>query len=263
MKTQLFQVDSFTKEPFKGNPAGVCILEKPAAEKWMQDLAMEMNLAETAFIYPEDDGYHLRWFTPITEVELCGHATLATAHILFETGILHEDQTAKFQTVSGQLTVTKQNNILEMNFPATPALPCPVSNALRKALGGCKILWSGKNNFDYLLEVESEAIITEMRPDFGLLKKVDKRGVIVTAKSENPKFDFISRFFAPAVGIDEDPVTGSAHCTLGPYWLAKLNKTNFTAYQASRRGGIVQVKLIGDRVLLRGKAVTVFQINLV
>jgi len=263
LKAQLFQVDSFTEKPFKGNPAGVCILEKPASEKWMQDLAMEMNLAETAFIYPKDGGYHLRWFTPIAEVELCGHATLATAHILFETGILNRDQTAIFQTISGQLTVIKQNDLLEMNFPATPAQSCPVPDNLQKALGSCKIRWSGKNDFDFLLELESEAIVTKMQPDFGLLKKVDKRGVIITAKSDNPEYDFISRFFAPAVGIDEDPVTGSAHCTLGPYWSAKLNKPNFTAYQASRRGGIVQVELIGDRVLLRGKAVTVFQINLV
>ena len=263
MKAQLFQVDSFTNEPFKGNPAGVCILEKPAAEKWMQDLAMEMNLAETAFIYPKDDGYHLRWFTPVTEVELCGHATLATAHILFETGILNGNQTAKFQTISGQLTVTKQNDFLEMNFPATPAMPCAVPDSLQHAFGNCQIRWAGKNNFDYLLEVESEAIVTEMRPDFGLLKNTTQRGVIITAKSDNSDFDFISRFFAPAVGIDEDPVTGSAHCTLGPYWSTKLKKTNFTAYQASRRGGTVQVELNGDRVLLRGKAVTVFQIKLV
>ena len=262
MKTELYQVDSFTTEPFKGNPAGVCLLEQPAPESWMQNLTMEMNLAETAFIYPESDGFRLRWFTPITEVELCGHATLATAHILFETGKLKPNETARFYTKSGILTVKKNDDFLEMNFPATPASQCPEPENLIRALGDVNFLFCGKNKFDYLIELDSADIIESLKPDFVLLKQVTARGVIVTSRSRNPQFDFVSRFFAPYLGIDEDPVTGSAHCTLGPYWAKKLTKSKFTAYQASRRGGIVRIELKRDRVLLRGQAVTIFSANL-
>jgi PhzF family phenazine biosynthesis protein len=262
MKAELYQVDSFTAEPFKGNPAGVCLLDQPAPQSWMQSLAMEMNLAETAFIYPESDGFRLRWFTPVTEVELCGHATLATAHILFENGKLKPNDTARFLTKSGILTVRKINKLLEMNFPATPASQCPEPENLSRALGNVNFLFSGKNDFDYLIELDSEDVIRSLKPDFDLLKKVTARGIIVTSRSRNSQFDFVSRFFAPTLGIDEDPVTGSAHCTLGPYWAKKLGKSKFTAYQASRRGGIVQVELKGDRVLLRGQAVTIFSASL-
>jgi PhzF family phenazine biosynthesis protein len=262
MKAELYQVDSFTAEPFKGNPAGVCLLEKPAPESWMQNLAMEMNLAETAFVYPESNGFHLRWFTPATEVELCGHGTLATAHILFEAGKLMPNDIARFYTKSGILTVIKNNNFLEMNFPATPASQCPAPKNLSRALGNVNLLFNGKNDFDYLIELDSEEIIKSMSPDFDLLKQITARGIIVTSRSRNPEFDFVSRFFAPGIGIDEDPVTGSAHCTLGPHWAKKLGKSNFTAYQASRRGGIVKVELTGDRVLLRGQAVTIFSARL-
>jgi len=262
MRAELYQVDSFTAEPFKGNPAGVCILYQPASESWMQNLAMEMNLAETAFIYPESDGFRLRWFTPVTEVKLCGHATLATAHVLFETGKLKPNDTARFFTKSGILTVKKNNDFLEMNFPATPASQCPEPENLDRALGNVNLLFSGKNDFDYLVELDSESVIKSLKPDFDLLKKVTARGIIVTSRSQNAEFDFVSRFFAPCLGINEDPVTGSAHCTLGPYWAKKLSKSKFTAYQASRRGGIVQVELKGDRVLLRGHAVTIFSASL-
>ena len=262
MKTELYQVDSFTTEPFKGNPAGVCLLEQPASESWMQNLAMEMNLAETAFIYPESDGFRLRWFTPITEVELCGHATLATAHILFETGKLKPNETARFYTKSGILTVKKNDDFLEMIFPATPASQCPEPENLSRALGNVNFLYCGKNDFDYLVELDSEDVIKSLKPDFELLKQITTRGIIVTSRSRSLEFDFVSRFFAPSLGIDEDPVTGSAHCTLGPYWVKKLSKSKFVAYQASSRGGIVQVELKGDRVLLRGRAVTIFSASL-
>jgi len=262
MKAELYQVDSFTAEPFKGNPAGVCLLEQPVPESWMQNLAMEMCLAETAFIYPESDGFRLRWFTPVTEVELCGHATLATAHILFETGRLKPADSARFFTKSGLLTVTKNNNFLEMNFPATPARQCPEPENLSRALGNINFLYCGKNDYDYLVELDSAAVIKFLKPDFKLLMKVTARGIIVTSRSQSPEFDFVSRFFAPSLGIDEDPVTGSAHCTLGPYWAKKLSKSKFAAYQASRRGGTLEVELIGNRVLLRGQAVTIFSASL-
>lgn len=262
MQAQLYQVDSFSDKPFRGNPAGVCLLEKPAPEKWMQQLAMEMNLSETAFCFPQNDGFRLRWFTPIAEVELCGHATLATAHVLFETGAVKPDQTARFQTMSGILTVTLNKGRLQMDFPATPAAPCNLPPELQKALGLGQIVWCGKNAVDYIIEMESEKEIVELRPDFRRLAAATQRGVIVTALSDNPDYDFVSRFFAPAIGIDEDPVTGSAHCTLGPYWQNKLKTSVFTAYQASRRGGIVQVGVKGERILLGGTAVTIFAAQL-
>jgi len=223
---------------------------------------MEMNLSETAFLWPAERGYRLRWFTPTTEVELCGHATLAAAHILFTTGKLMPHQVAEFYTLSGLLTVTQKDGLLEMNFPATPAAPCREPDNLRKALGNITPLSILKNQLDLLVEVESAAIVKSLRPDFNLLKRVDARGIIVTSRSSDPQYDFVSRFFAPAVGINEDPVTGSAHCTLGPYWEGKLNKSQLTARQVSRRGGTVQIEVKGERILLRGYAVTVFSINI-
>jgi len=256
-------VDSFTRESFKGNPAGVCILDKAAPENWMQNIAMEMNLSETAFVYPEDNGFQLRWFTPTTEVELCGHATLATAHILFETGILKSHETARFFTRSGLLTVIFKGKFLEMNFPATPAFPCDVPELLGDVLENIPVIAIAKNDFDLLVEVDSDKKIKTLQPDFTLMKNIDARGIIVTSRAANSNFDFVSRFFAPRVGINEDPVTGSAHCTLGPYWGKKLKRSKMTAYQASSRGGVIQVELAGDRVLLSGEAVTVLQLNLV
>ena len=257
----IYQVDAFTKEPFKGNPAGVCLLEKPADEKWMQNIALEMNLSETAFLYPHNDGFNLRWFTPAVEVDLCGHATLASSHILLETGVLDKNQQARFYTKSGLLTASYKDDLIEMDFPATPGKAIDEIPNLAKALGA-KIKYVCKNAYDLLVLVDSEQTVKEMNPNFGLLKKITERGVIVTAQSDSTEFDFVSRFFAPAAGIDEDPVTGSAHCTLGPFWAEELGKNSFTALQASKRSGIVQVTVKEDRVILGGYAVTVFKAEL-
>lgn len=253
---KIYQVDAFTERPFKGNPAAVCILEEYPIEKWMQDVAGEMNLAETAFLVPANDGFGLRWFTPNSEVDLCGHATLASAHILWEKGYLKQNQEAKFFTKSGLLTAKLEEGWIQLNFPATPEEKIKAPSELIEALDITPI-YIGKNIFDYLIEVESEEIIKNITPDFTKLMKVPMRGVIVTAKST--EYDFISRFFAPEVGIFEDPVTGSAHCCLGPYWKKKLGKDRFDAYQASERGGELKVQVAGDRVLISGKAVTVME----
>ena len=257
MAQNIFQVDAFTSRLFSGNPAGVCVLPGPADERWMQSIAAEMNLSETAFLHAVEDGYNLRWFTPATEVDLCGHATLASAHILWEQGFLEPDQLARFYTRSGLLTAGRKSAWIEMDFPSELAEAIKAQPVLNQALG-IEPLYTGQNRFDYLVEVASEALVRDMAPDFQKLSNLPARGVIVTAPSANPEFDFVSRFFAPAVGIDEDPVTGSAHCCLGPYWSDKLGKTELVAYQASRRGGTVRMQVAGARVLLGGQAVTVF-----
>jgi len=254
----IYKVDSFTEKPFAGNPAGVCILPGPRDETWMQNVAREMNLSETAFLYRGKDGYELRWFTPAAEVELCGHATLASAHILWETGDLAPKAEARFQTKSGLLTAARRGGQIELDFPAKPEETAEAPDGLIEALG-VEPLHIGRNAFDYLVEVESQEIVRDAAPDFARLKKIRARGVMITAVASSAGFDFVSRFFAPAVGIDEDPVTGSAHCCLGPYWGAKLGKTEMKAYQASARGGIVRVRLAGDRVLLGGHAVTILR----
>lgn len=256
---KIYQVDAFTDKPFKGNPAAVCILEKGPTEKWMQFVASEMNLAETAFLVKMNDGYNLRWFTPKSEVDLCGHATLASAHILWEKGYLKKEQEAKFYTKSGLLTARKDESWLQLNFPATPEEKINTPVELIEALN-IKPIYIGKNVFDYLIEVESEEIIYNMEPDFNRLMNVTMRGVIVTAKST--KYDFVSRFFAPGIGIYEDPVTGSAHCCLGPFWKKRLGKNKFYAYQASERGGVLQIQVVEERVLISGKAITVMEGNL-
>lgn len=253
---KIYQVDAFTEKPFKGNPACVCILEEGKTDEWMQNVAKEMNLAETAFLYPTDQGYNLRWFTPITEVDLCGHATLASAHILFEKGCIEKDREAKFYTKSGLLTAKLDEGWIQLNFPATPEEKADAPDGLKEALG-IDPVYIGKNIFDYLVEVDSEETVRNMRPDFTKLLNVHVRGVIVTAKSA--EYDFVSRFFAPAVGVPEDPVTGSAHCCLGPYWMRKLGNDTFIAYQASERGGVLKVHVAGERVLIMGKAVTVLE----
>lgn len=255
---KIYQVDAFTDKPFSGNPAGVCILFKPQSESWMQAVAAEMNLSETAFLYKQGDIFNLRWFTPTVEVELCGHATLASAHILWESGFLSPQQIAKFQTRSGLLTAERKGQYIELNFPAMPAEPSDIPPGLSLALGVAPD-YSGKNKFDYLLELQSEDIVRSMQPDFAKLEKLPVRGIIVTAQATSPEYDFVSRFFAPGAGINEDPVTGSAHCCLGPYWSKKLSKNEFTAYQASKRGGVIRVRVQGKRVYLSGKAVTVFK----
>ena len=258
MPIRVVQVDAFTKTPFAGNPAAVCILPAAAPEQWMRDVAREMNLSETAFLAPQDDGFSLRWFTPAVEVDLCGHATVAGAHVLWEDGHLPPGKQARFHTRSGLLLANQRGDWIELDFPATTAEPAEPPPHLLEAIG-VEAKFVGRNRFDYLVEVDSEKTLRALAPDFTALQKVKVRGVIVTARSERPEFDFVSRFFAPGSGIDEDPVTGSAHCTLGPYWSKRLGKNEFTAYQASARGGVVRVRLNGDRAILAGQAVTVLR----
>jgi PhzF family phenazine biosynthesis protein len=262
MAVKIFQVDAFTDKPFSGNPAAVCILPEPRDEIWMQNLAREMNLSETAFLHEQEDGFNLRWFTPRVEVDLCGHATLASAHILWELNMLARQQQARFHTRSGLLTAESKGDEVELNFPATPEEPATAPSGLCEALGLVPT-YVGKSKFDFLLEVDSEELVRKMTPDFSLLRTVPIRGIIVTSSADSPEYDFVSRFFAPAVGVDEDPVTGSAHCCLGPFWSKKTGKNDFVAYQASSRGGVVRVRVEGDRAYLGGKAVTVFKGELV
>lgn len=259
MGVPIFQVDSFAHQAFVGNPAGVCLLlngEKDA--DWMQKVAREMNLSETAFLTPVEEGWSLRWFTPAVEVDLCGHATLASAHVLFSQGLADPDEIIKFHTLSGILTARLKGDWIELDFPAEPPWAEDINPEIIAALG-VKPLFAGRNRIDYLVEVAAEQEILDLHPDFGRLAGLTERGVIVTAPASRPGYDFVSRFFGPGVGIDEDPVTGSAHCCLGPFWQDKLNKTEFTAWQASARGGAVKVSLRGDRVLLGGQAVLIIQ----
>jgi len=258
----MVQVDAFTDRAFAGNPAAVCLLDGPRDERWMQNVAREMNLSETAFLIKGEDGFDLRWFTPEAEVNLCGHATLASAHVLWEEDILDKRGTARFHTRSGLLTALRKDGWIEMDFPAEPQKPAIAAPALSRALGATPV-YLGKNRFDYLVELESEEALRNLHPDFSLLKTIPARGVIVTSPSDSKNYDFVSRFFAPALGINEDPVTGSAHCCLGPYWQKRLKKDSFTAYQASARGGIVRVTVQGDRVLLGGQAVTLLRGELI
>ena len=256
MGVPIVQVDAFTAEAFRGNPAAVCLLPGERDPRWMQDVAREMNLAETAFVRPDTDGYGLRWFTPTLEVDLCGHATLAAAHVLWETGRLAPDAVARFDTRSGRLTAALRDGWIELDFPATPAEEAPSPAGLEEALGAVP-RFVGRSRFDYLAELDSEAAVRELRPDFRRLSALGARGVIVTARSEHPDDDFVSRFFAPGAGIDEDPVTGSAHCALAPFWGARLGKNALAARQVSPRGGFLKVRLDGDRVRIAGQAVTV------
>lgn len=258
MSQIIYQVDAFADKPFSGNPAAVCVLPEERDPKWMQNVALEMNLSETAFLHKGKDGYNLRWFTPAAEVELCGHATLASAHILWETGHLKPDEQARFHTLSGLLTATLEGDWIEMDFPATPDEKVSPPPGLTQALGAAPT-YVGKNIFDYLVEVDSEEIVRGLTPDITALKKFPARGVIVTSRSASSKYDFISRFFAPAVGVDEDPVTGSSHSCLGPYWSRKLGKDELMAYQASPRGGVLRVRPQGERVKVAGQAVTVMK----
>jgi PhzF family phenazine biosynthesis protein len=258
MGQRITQVDAFTHRPFAGNPAAVCVLEEAAGEQWMQNVAREMNLSETAFLYPHEDEFNLRWFTPAVEVALCGHATLASAHVLWEEGHLARDQQARFQTKSGLLTADLKGDWIELDFPAVRVEAANPPPDLVEALG-VQARYVGKNKFDYLVEVESEEAVRSASPDHTRLRRVQARGVILTSCSGSPQFDFVSRFFAPVSGIDEDPVTGSAHCALGPYWEKRVQKPEFVAFQASPRGGVVRVRVEGDRVKLGGQAVTVLR----
>ncbi len=263
MAVRIVQVDAFTSRPFAGNPAAVCILPQAAPEPWMRDVAREMNLSETAFLVPKSgaprlDGYHLRWFTPAVEVDLCGHATVASAHVLWEDAHLPPDAQARFHTRSGLLLADRRGDWIELDFPATPPSSEEPPPHLLDALGA-KAKFVGKTRFDYFVEVESESVVRHLAPDFTALRILGLRGVIVTARSDSPDFDFISRFFAPGAGVDEDPVTGSAHCALGPYWGERLGRQALCGYQASARGGVVRVCVKGDRVILGGQAVTVLR----
>ncbi len=256
MPLNITQVDAFTDKPFAGNPAAVCLLPQARDASWMQAVAREMNLAETAFLVRHADAFQLRWFTPTVEVDLCGHATLASAHALWEEGQLAPGEQARFDTRSGRLTADRKGDWIEMDFPAKPEEQAAAPEGLVEGLGASP-KYVGRNAFDYIVELESEADVRALRPNHALLAKLPVRGVIVTSRGAD--FDFISRFFAPGSGIDEDPVTGSAHCCLGPFWRSRLNKSEFVAYQASARGGVVRVRLEGGRVLMSGQAVTVLR----
>ncbi|MBN2258895.1 MAG: PhzF family phenazine biosynthesis protein [Anaerolineaceae bacterium] len=259
---KIYQVDAFTSEPFKGNPAGVCLLEKARPDDWMQSLAMEMNLSETAFVLRRKDVFELRWFTPKKEVRLCGHATLATAHILWEAGILKNFELAQFETLSGRLAARLDKEWIELDFPMRKVEPCIDNVGINNALGTNPIATSispSEQGDYYLLELAGDAELRSLAPDFTRLEECHARAVIVTSRSSDPQFDFVSRFFAPWLGINEDPVTGSAHCYLTPYWSKKLGKSIMLAYQASERGGVVGCRWAVERVILRGQAVTIFR----
>jgi len=254
---RIVQVDAFTPTPFAGNPAAVCVLQAPQPEQWMRHVAREMNLSETAFLVPQNGGFHLRWLTPAVEVDLCGHATLASAHVLWQDGHLPGGRQARFHTRSGLLTADRRGDWIEMDFPAKQAVPAEAPGELLPALGVGAARYVGRNVFDYLVEVDSEEVLRGLAPDHSKLRKLPVRGIIVTARGAQGEFDFVSRFFAPGSGIDEDPVTGSAHTALAPYWAGQLGKAEMTGYQASPRGGVVKVRMEGDRVILGGQAITV------
>jgi predicted PhzF superfamily epimerase YddE/YHI9 len=215
-----------------------------------------MNLSETAFVRRLADGFELRWFTPKVEVDLCGHATLASAHALWSTGAVPGGEAISFHTRGGVLVATQAGNLIELDFPATPVIACNAPDGSLEALG-TEAIFVGRTKFDVFLLLADAAVVRGLKPDFRRLAAIPVRGVIVTAATDDPRYDFISRFFAPAVGIDEDPVTGSAHCALGPFWSERLGKPCVTGYQASQRGGVVQVTPRSDRVTLAGTAVTV------
>jgi len=259
MTIKLFQVDAFTDTAYKGNPAAVCLLDQAKADGWMQNVAAEMNLSETAFLLPKEDGYELRWFTPTVEEVLCGHATLASAHILWEYGYLKESEQARFTTLSGLLTAAKKGIWTELDFPIEPETPTDeLPDKLIDGLGVTPI-YLGKNRLDYLVEVASEEIVRKIKPDFDLLSKIPGRGFIVTSRANSKDYDFVSRFFAPKDGVIEDPVTGSAHCCLGPFWGNRLGKKDMVGYQVSSRGGTVHVTVCGNRIHLSGQAVTILR----
>ncbi|MCU0611910.1 MAG: PhzF family phenazine biosynthesis protein [Candidatus Eisenbacteria bacterium] len=262
MALKIFQVDAFTSEPFKGNPAGVCLLDGPYDDEFRQNVAREMNLSETAFPLREDEGFRLRWFTPAVEVALCGHATLATSHVLWEEGIVPLQTPIRYFTKSGELRAARRDGLIELDFPVKLEQTVEAPESLIRAMGVMP-RYVGRNQFDYLFLLDNEATVRKVSPDFRLLRGAGARGIMVTAPSDSSEFDFVSRFFAPGAGIDEDPVTGSAHCCLGPFWAARLGKTELRAYQASARGGELLVRVAGDRVLLAGHAVTVLRGELV
>jgi PhzF family phenazine biosynthesis protein len=262
MGLAIYQVDAFTDRPFAGNPAAVCPLPLPAfpGAGWMQALAAEMNLAETAFLVHRGGAeYGLRWFTPAIEVELCGHATLASAHVLWETGAVTAAAAIRFHTLSGVLGAARRGEWIELDFPAEPATPLAEPPPDLAGLLGASPVWVGANRFDLVVELADEAAVRSLAPDLRRLAALPYRGILVTARASAPGYDVVSRFFAPAAGVAEDPVTGSAHCCVGPYWSGRLGKNPLVGCQASARGGLVRVEMAGDRVRLGGQAVTVFR----
>jgi predicted PhzF superfamily epimerase YddE/YHI9 len=267
MGIKISQVDAFTDRRFAGNPAAVCVLSEPADDRWMQDVAAEMNLSETAFARRLDrTKFSLRWFTPRSEVDLCGHATLATSHILWEEGHLRPDEPALFETRSGLLTARPGPAGIELDFPSEPVareVDDPRELAELNSALGAPVRFAGRNRFDLLVELDDADLVRGLRPDIRRLEQFPVRGVIVTGRSRSAECDFVSRFFAPLVGIDEDPVCGSAHCCLGPYWAEKLGRSDLVAHQVSCRGGVVNVRVRGSRVALIGRAVTVLRGELV
>lgn len=254
MGARIWVVDAFTDRAFAGNPAGVVLLETPAGEDWMRSVAAEMRHSETAFISPRPGGYDLRWYTPTVEIDLCGHATLASAHVLWEAGI--ESGQVQFETRSGTLTVEPRGSGAALDFPAKPMREAPLSEDIAGALGTAP-LWNGSNGMDWLALLPDQSVVTGLAPDMATIERMPVRGLIVTAQCEDGSVDFVSRFFAPQAGVPEDPVTGSAHCALGPFWAERLGKSELTGFQASPRGGRVGVEVHGDRVTLLGQARTV------
>ncbi len=258
MRVPIVQVDAFTERPFGGNPAAVCLLPGPRDERWMQALAKEMNLPATAFVLADADGHRLRWFTAAVELELCGHGTLAAAHVLWEGGHLAPSAAARFHTRSGALHAEREGALISLDFPATPTTPAAPSPLLARALGVTPKSVA-RARLDHVVEVDSEETLRGLAPDFALLATIETRGIVVTCRSSSPEFDFVSRFFAPRIGIDEDQATGSAHCALGPFWSERLERSDLVAYQASARGGVIRVRVDGDRVRLGGHAITVLR----
>ncbi|MDB9529528.1 PhzF family phenazine biosynthesis protein [Oscillatoria sp. CS-180] len=259
---EILQVDAFTEKAFAGNPAAVCVLPQAADETWMRSVAAEMNLSETAFLHPVEDGYQLRWFTPAAEVDLCGHATLASAHVLWSEGHLSTVEEARFHTRSGLLTATQSGDWITLNFPTQPVKATTASPELLRSLRGLMpdyVGFGGSAESNFLVELPSEDHVRSLQPDFSIMTLLPVQGVIVTAPGEEDTIDFVSRYFAPAVGINEDPVTGSAHCSLAPYWQEKLGQSEFLARQVSARGGVLKVQVQGDRVLISGQAITVLK----
>lgn len=256
---RIYQVDAFTDVEFKGNPAAICILEKDIEDSVLQNIAMEMNLSETAFIKEiGDNEFNLRWFTPEIEIHLCGHATLASAHILWEIGLVDEKESINFHTLSGELIAKRKNEWIELDFPKGYLEKSEGDDYLFEALNISPINIY-EDDIVYVLEYNNEQEIINLKPDYNLLKKANKEEVIVTSKSDNDNYDFISRFFGPAIGVNEDPVTGSAHCYLAPYWIEKLQKEEVLGFQGSKRTGFIRCRSEGDRVILQGKAVTILE----
>jgi len=257
MNRPLFHVDAFASRPFTGNPAAVCLLDRPAEAAWMQAVAAEMNLSETAFVVAGADPLALRWFTPRVEVDLCGHATLAAAHVLWETGRLGHDAPARFATRSGVLTATLRDGWIELDFPATPCAAASLPDGFLAALGIAAPVFTGQAGPRHIVEVGDERDVRSLTPDFAALAALPGRGVAVTARADGRAYDFVSRYFAPWVGVNEDPVTGSVHCALGPFWASRLGKGELLACQASPRGGEIRVRVGGTRAVLAGRGVTI------